>query len=110
MCLLGQRLEVRGANSILEFLHVGIVDLQAELVQFALDVLEDSPLELLALGEDLFHRHAGNKNPGLALYHTLDDVLEVVLALLLLVVLRKQHGVLGQGVPTVLVVYVVDNR
>lgn len=89
MGFLGERLEVRRADSVLELLHIGIVDFQAELVQFTLDVLEDPPLELLPLGEDLFHRHAGNKDSGFALDDTLHDVLEILLALLFRITLRE---------------------
>jgi hypothetical protein len=37
----GQEGEVLGAGSILEFLDVGVVDAQTELIEFILDVLDD---------------------------------------------------------------------
>ncbi len=56
--------------------HVGIVNLESELVQFALDVAENAALENLTLGKDLLHGHARNQHTRLTLDDTLDDVLQ----------------------------------
>jgi hypothetical protein len=76
MGLAAEGLEIDGVWRILELLNVGVVDLEPELVQFALNVAEDAALEDLALGEDLFHGHARNQDTGFALDDALDDVLE----------------------------------
>ncbi|KAK5635075.1 hypothetical protein RRF57_010787 [Xylaria bambusicola] len=94
--LLRERLEVRGADGVFELLDVGVVDLEAELVELALNVAEDAALEFLPLGEDLFHGHAGHQHSGFTLDNALDDVLE--------------HGILHERVPAILVLGMFPGR
>jgi hypothetical protein len=52
VCFSGQRLEVVGVGGVAEFFDVGVINLETELAEFALDVLVDLLLELLTLSED----------------------------------------------------------
>ena len=58
-------------------LDVGVVYLQAELIQLGLDVFNDMILEYLTLLEDFLHGHSGDDDTGLTLNNTLDDILHV---------------------------------
>src|SRR3569833_304147 len=87
-------------------LNVAVEYPQAELVQLALDVAEDTPLEDLALREDLLHRHAGYEHTGFTLDNALDDILEELalsrLRVLLGLAVGQKNGVFHQCVATVL--------
>jgi hypothetical protein len=76
----GEGFEVLGLAHVLQFLDVGVVDAQAELVEFLLDAFDDLGLEEAAVVEELFHGHVGDDGAGLALDDAFDDVLDVVAA------------------------------
>ena len=84
--------------------YITVVNDQAKLIKFTLDVAEDAPLEDFALGEDLLHGHARHQHTGLALDDTLDDILEklVIVGSLGGAGIGQQHGVLNQCVASVL--------
>jgi hypothetical protein len=121
----GQRLEVVGLRGIAEFLDVGVVDLQTELAEFALDVLVDLLLELITLSEDLtgqqllygankgtlrwgmltfFHCHRRDKHTSFTFNDTLNDVLDVLSATISLlgISVGEKHSVLHKRVAMVL--------
>jgi hypothetical protein len=63
---------------VLELLDVGVVDLEAKLVQLALDIVDNLVAEDTALLEELLHGHGGNDAAGLAFDDALDDALDMV--------------------------------
>lgn len=73
--------------------------------------MKDALLEHFALGKDFLHGHARHEHAGLALDDALDNVGNVaallVAALLGVVALGEQHGVLHEGVAAVLAGQVV---
>jgi hypothetical protein len=64
----------------LEFFDVGVVDAEAELVEFGLNLLNHFVFEYSALAEKFFHGHVGHDAAGFALDDAFDDLLDVVAA------------------------------
>ena len=79
----------------LQLLDIGIVNAQAELIEFILNILNHFCLEDLPFLEDLLHRHARDNHTGLSLDDALDDVLHVV------ALRRHDGGALGERIAPV---------
>lgn len=73
------------SRSIPQFPDVGIVNLQARLIQLALDTFDDPLLNLISFGKDLFHLHGRNEQWCLTLDDPFGDFSDIFTAEVLMI-------------------------